>query len=533
MRSLKKGEKPSNFDDICNLFRSTDKPFHLPPDTKQPIPKHQYPLCFRNLFCRRTFPATFVERVIDCLVTDDLYIRSKYYPGFEHKTVRLSFQAPMIFVVLYFQPKVMENKHGLTREIIDKFFDDNWVIPLYTGITIDLFSEWQHYGDTKVALDNILKKETVKMLNQRNSDGLKECIETLKTYLAPNTLTDDFVLENISAILNFLRRCNVLLRWRILHRLAIYEKYSTIIELKENRSTTTQGKTNSVISPDEIVSMILLLAQLELQLKTIVSRLLKSKHEIWNHCQNEATTIMVEISHYFSGNHALNNGKKNESLMNWFASMNEEIALLDFNTMDHVTMTGRKIQLCFQALGDVMKFDLIDQSTHIKSLLKNAQHALQRMIRSYGIDNDTVETLSHISDLGYAQRALENYTIHLRERVLQDPKSVGYLRGLFLKMSSILTWPTLRLEQNKAEDYDIVSKYYASLLVAFVKGILDIIPLSIFSTLTKIVDMNENGLMSLPGKVQIMTLENYAQNEKRHKLAKITFELSMITEGEF
>ena len=199
MRSLKKGEKPSNFDDICNLFRSTDKPFHLPPDTKQPIPKHQYPLCFRNLFCRRTFPATFVERVIDCLVTDDLYIRSKYYPGFEHKTVRLSFQAPMIFVVLYFQPKVMENKHGLTREIIDKFFDDNWVIPLYTGITIDLFSEWQHYGDTKVALDNILKKETVKMLNQRNSDGLKECIETLKNVsLKKQQWKEKLNLENVT-----------------------------------------------------------------------------------------------------------------------------------------------------------------------------------------------------------------------------------------------------------------------------------------------------------------------------------------------
>ena len=122
------------------------------------------------------------------------------------------------------------------------------------------------------------------------------------------------------------------------HRMEIYEKNSSIL-IQNDTLSSTQDNVDA-ITAEEIVSMLLLMSQLELRLKNLVSRLLKSKHQIWNNCQAQATTIMLELSYFFSGEHSLNNVKKNEGLMKWFASMNEEIQSLTYDTNQHVTITS-------------------------------------------------------------------------------------------------------------------------------------------------------------------------------------------------
>ena len=39
-----------------------------------------------------------------------------------------STQASMLYVVLYFEPDILKNETATMREIVDKFFLDNWVI---------------------------------------------------------------------------------------------------------------------------------------------------------------------------------------------------------------------------------------------------------------------------------------------------------------------------------------------------------------------------------------------------------------------
>lgn len=33
----------------------------------------------------------------------------------------------MLYVVLYFEPNILQNETAIMREIVDKFFSDNWV----------------------------------------------------------------------------------------------------------------------------------------------------------------------------------------------------------------------------------------------------------------------------------------------------------------------------------------------------------------------------------------------------------------------
>ena len=42
------------------------------------------------------------------------------------------------------------------REIIDRHFNDNWVVPFYLGYYIDLTVEWKDFQAAKKALNNII-----------------------------------------------------------------------------------------------------------------------------------------------------------------------------------------------------------------------------------------------------------------------------------------------------------------------------------------------------------------------------------------
>ena len=39
-------------------------------------------------------------------------------------------QASMLYVVLYLEPEILRNETATMREIVDKFFPDNWVSPI-------------------------------------------------------------------------------------------------------------------------------------------------------------------------------------------------------------------------------------------------------------------------------------------------------------------------------------------------------------------------------------------------------------------
>jgi WASH complex subunit strumpellin len=52
------------------------------------------------------------------------------------------------------------------REICDKHFPDNWVIPIYGGILVDLLKYWNSWAAAKKALTNNIVPERVKQLSK-------------------------------------------------------------------------------------------------------------------------------------------------------------------------------------------------------------------------------------------------------------------------------------------------------------------------------------------------------------------------------
>jgi WASH complex subunit strumpellin len=63
---------------------------------------------------------------------------SNSYPNPDHRSTRLAAQASFLFVTLFFCPDVLNRNKATMREIVDKYFNDNWVVATYMGQLHDL-----------------------------------------------------------------------------------------------------------------------------------------------------------------------------------------------------------------------------------------------------------------------------------------------------------------------------------------------------------------------------------------------------------
>jgi hypothetical protein len=119
-----------NFEGVTKLCRATGY------DPMQPLVKPQnYP---EEFFARFPMRHSIVRMVIDRLRSDDVYNMIRKFPAPEHRSVALANQASMIYVILYFMPSQLGGDRAMMREIVDKHFNDNWIITIYMGRVVNL-----------------------------------------------------------------------------------------------------------------------------------------------------------------------------------------------------------------------------------------------------------------------------------------------------------------------------------------------------------------------------------------------------------
>mmetsp|Transcript_27925 Transcript_27925/g.57947 ORF Transcript_27925/g.57947 Transcript_27925/m.57947 type:complete len:1294 (-) Transcript_27925:92-3973(-) len=524
----------SQIDLLTKLCKSTNI---SPPKSTTPAcftknPSHKYPMDEDKLFHRFPLPVELVRNVIGTLVSDDIYRQSSAFPSIDHRSTRLSRQASMLYVVLFFDPLVLRDEPGKMREIVDKYFHDNWVIHIYAGLTADLSLEWERFPAAKAALDNVLKLENVKRLHIANAKLIGQCMAELRAYLTMGILTDSFVLDNRHDLLNCLRRCNVAVRWRILHRRTSNSVHHGIIcATAEKVAPDPKLEGEFAVNDTHVVSLLLLSSQLELQLKDIFQQLLSKKESIWIGCRAKASQMMSDLSKYFKGDQTLARVSRHDGLMKWFESMATEINYLEYEGGDHFTVTGRKIQLCVQALEEVEQYDLVDRDVQVKSFIHEARSLLLQMARAVGINEDICTDIQFISDLSYASESIKSYVGIIHSRITKDPSNVSLLDGFFLKATSSLDMPVERLKQSNSPDLKKATEYYSSQLVSFVRDVLEVVPVSVFAILVQMSDIIERRLLPLPLKVEGDKLIAFAQLGERYKLAMMAHEISIFCDG--
>ena len=68
----------------------------------------------------------------------------------------------MLYVSMFFVPEFLQSESSKLREIVDKHFYDNWVVPVFMGYVVDLTNEWQTYDSARRAIDNTVSLKYIK-----------------------------------------------------------------------------------------------------------------------------------------------------------------------------------------------------------------------------------------------------------------------------------------------------------------------------------------------------------------------------------
>ncbi|XP_067646420.1 WASH complex subunit homolog 5 [Eurosta solidaginis] len=523
--SAAKAHGESNIDDVCMLLRSTGfvaNPTALHSNTKPTNPS-QYPVAY---FSRFTFEKTFIDMVIGRLRCDDLYNQLTIYPHPDHRSTALSTQASMLFVCLFFTPQTLDSQVAQMREIVDKFYSDNWVVSIYMGVTVNLIDAWDDFKAAKAALAPVIDTGVqgfCLLHKEKMSKTLKQTQEILRV----GVLTDDFVLQNITKILPLMRQCNVLLRWYFQHTSKAVFEFSQ----GSHKAQTVQQLVCTELNyqNDLLLELLLDCSQLELVVKDILRNLMSGKAERWSRFKHEALDRLNELSESFAGSRPLSKIENNPQLKQWFSEISNQAEKLNG---DNANVAGRTLIQLIQALEEVEEFHNLQANMQVKQYLLETREFLHRMIQIINVKEDILINMQLIGDLSYAWRLLDrDFTTIMQESIKKQPKSVIRLRAAFLKLASALEIPLLRINQSHSEDLASVSNYYSTELANYMRKVLQIIPETMFSILARIINLQTEVLREIPTRLDKDKLKEYAQFEDRYTIAKLTHSIAIFTEG--
>ncbi|PSN50014.1 WASH complex subunit 5 [Blattella germanica] len=512
--SAQRSSTESNIDDVCKLLRSTGF------SSAKRVPN--YP---EEYFKRIPVNGLYVNMVLGRLRSDDIYNQIAAYPFPDHRSTALATQAAMLFICLFFEPSILHSETAKMREIVDKYFPDNWVISIYMGITVNLIDSWEPYKAARTALSNSLESANVKLIAGRYSAKMQKLIPHTQQLLKEGALTEENLLDHVSKVTNVVRECNVTLRWLMLHVATPGLSWEGSKKCKQVRD---QVMSDSKYDPLQVFELLLNTAQFELKIKDMFKHLLMEKQNKWEKYKKEGAERMMELSEVFSGTKPLSRIEKNENLQAWFADISKQI-----NSLNHedATASGRKIVQLIEALQEVQVFHQLESNIAVCQFLADTRQYLHQMIRTGNIKEDVLITLQIVGDLSYAWDIVDTYTIIMQEGIKRDPSLVIKLRATFLKLSSALEIPLLRINQAHSPDLVSVSQYYSGELVGYVRKVLHIIPETMFGLLARIVTLQTSVIQELPTRLEKDRMREFAQLEERHEVAKLTHAVSVFTEG--
>ncbi|GBG30204.1 ABC transporter G family member 5 [Hondaea fermentalgiana] len=449
-------------------------------------------------FSRLRVDVKIARMIASKLELDDLYAMRRAFPRPDDRTTALGQQAAMLFVVLRFCPEILREGRASMRAIVDRFFSDNWVIPIHMGTWVNLRVAWREFPAAFAALEDAQEPP-------KNFD-VREVQTSLDRFLVKGVLTDKFVLENLQRLLRVVRRSNVMIRWFMLHRAA----------------------DSSLIAAKDLVELVLSAAQLEFIVKTKLKALHASKRETWASSRELASKRMGELCQYFTGTMALSRVQRNDTLVAWFTRIGSEIDALDHTKP---TLAGRRIQKLVLALREVEKVDEIDTSLHVKQFLADSRELLLQMVRVVALDEALLANLDLVTDMSYAWELIADYMDLLHARIRKDPGSIQLLRATFLKLASILDVPLTRISQADSPDAPVVAAYYSGELVRFVQRVLSVIPRTMFDMLMQVTDLLVERLPAVPTRLEASKLREFSQAETRFRVAELSHWVSVFTEG--
>lgn len=458
------------------------------------------------------------------LRSEDIYNQLSVYTVLEDQASAFATQASMLVVCLFFAPHYLHSDTSKMREIVDKFFPSNWIIPIYMGVTLNMIDFWENFKAAKSALSNTCNTKIIKEISAKKGSSVRTLLNKTHQLIKQGILTDDFVLDNINKILNVLLNSNLVIRWLLLHN-------SEVIFYDNNRKSKQLREIvlkESHYDPVTLLELLISTAELELNIREILTRLLNNRNDAWNTNKSVAVESLNNLSELFSGGKPIAKIQVNEQLELWFKNIAAQVSSLGESTS---TKSIKKVTQLIQALDEVEEFHSMKSTSTILQFLTDSKDALKNLLRTASLKEDSLVTLETVADVSYAWCSIDLYTKYMQDSIKDNPAVTSRLRSLFLKLASAMEIPLLRINQAHSDDLVSVSQYYSNELIKYIQKVLQIIPEMVFTIVEKIIDLQTWTIKEVPTRLEKERLRDFAQLDHRMEVAKLTHSASTFTTG--
>uniref|UniRef100_A0A0D9W4E9 WASH complex subunit strumpellin n=1 Tax=Leersia perrieri TaxID=77586 RepID=A0A0D9W4E9_9ORYZ len=436
-----------------------------------------------DLLRRFQFPEPVVDSVITCLRNGDVYYNVRFYPDPQHRTTALSLQGGHMYVLLFYSRDLLHNGLAM-REIVDRFFKDNWVVPIFLHFSVDLLVSWDAFKEAKSSLVSSLSPTFIRDRSRQHYTKVSSLLDDLDIHMC--VVNKEYVLDNSVTLLSVIRECNCTLRWLLLHRM------------------------------------------LEFEVKQLHAEVLKTRKTMWYEKRHDALECIKDLSQNYLGTWAALCKFKNKSIKDWLDHLSSEVSSLNYTA---IGSSGRIIHRVLSTLKDIELHHQIKENVQIKHGFSKIQKNLHDMIKVLNLNQDALSILSVITDAKYAWGYLTYLEELFKKKISQDPSECLFLHTIFLKFQSWLDAPLHRIKQCESPDLECVSSYYASKYAAKIFAVLDIIPAVLLKISISVNYINAEQSTHLINRINKETLEGLIQLDQQLCQAKQAAKLCIVAEG--
>uniref|UniRef100_A0A0D9ZK77 WASH complex subunit strumpellin n=1 Tax=Oryza glumipatula TaxID=40148 RepID=A0A0D9ZK77_9ORYZ len=469
-----------------------------------------------DLLRRFQFPELIVDAVITCLRNGDVYNNVRFYPDPQHRTTALSLQGGHIYVLLFYSRDLLHNGLAM-REIVDRFFKDNWVVPIFLHFSVDLLVSWDAFKEAKSSLVSCLSPTFVRDRSLYHYTKVSSLLADLDSHM--HAVNKEYVLDNSLHLLSIIRECNCTLRWLLLHRMTNDKKARDLVICLGSSQHADEGK---------LLQLLMKTAKLEFEVKELHAELLKTRKSMWYEKRHDALECMKDLSQNYLGTWAASCKLKNKSIKDWLEHLSSEVSSLDYATIGN---SGRIIHRVLSTLKDIELLHQIKENIQIKHGFSKIQKNLHDMIKVLNLNQESISVFSVITDGKYAWGYLTYFEELLKKKISQDPSESLFLHTMFLKFQSWLDAPLQRIKQYESPDLQYVSTYYASKYAAQIFAVLDIIPAILLKISIDVDYINAEQSTHLINRINKETLEDLMQLDQQLCQAQQAAKLCIVSEG--
>ncbi|KAL6650689.1 hypothetical protein ACP70R_009614 [Stipagrostis hirtigluma subsp. patula] len=474
-----------------------------------------------DLLGRFPFPEPIVDVVITCLRNGDVYNNIRFYPDTQHRTTALSLQGGHLYVLLLYSRDILHRGLAM-REIVDRFFKDNWVVPIFLHFSVDLLVSWDAYKEAKLSLVSCLSPASIRDISLQHYAKVSRLLADLDLHV--HAMNKEYVLDNFPSLLSVIRECNFTMRWLLLHRMV--NPYQT--SDKKARDLVISVGSSQQVDEGSLLQLLLKTSKLEFEVKQMNFELLKTREYMWYEKRNDALECMKDLSQNYLGTWAASCKFKNKTLKDWLEHLLSEVVSLNYTA---IGSSGRTIHRLLSTLKDIEMLHQVKDSVQIKQGFLKVQKNLHDMNKVLNLNQEAVNIFSVITDAKYAWVYLTLFETFLKKNISQDPLETLSLHKVFLKFQSWLTAPLQRIKQSESPDLHYVSTYYSSKYAARIFSVLDIIPVMLLKISTEVDCMNAEQSTYLVNRINKESLEELMQLDQQLCQARQAAKLCTISEG--